>query len=77
MLVLNKENLMAKIKNVSPLGDLSVPALGLTVKAGDVVEVTDEAAASLLEQTENWAAADQAAASMIQTPAAPDAPAAE
>lgn len=68
---------MAKIKNVSPLGDLSVPALGLTVKAGDVVEVTDEAAASLLEQTENWVAADQAAASMIQTPAAPDAPAAE
>jgi len=68
---------MAKIKNVSPLGDLSVPALGLTVKAGDVVEVTDEAAALLLEQTENWAAADQAAASMIQTPAAPDAPAAE
>lgn len=68
---------MAQIKNVSPLGDLSVPALGLTVKAGDIAEVTDEAAASLLAQPENWAAADQAAASVIPTPAAPDSPAAE
>lgn len=68
---------MAKIKNVSPLGDLFVPAFGLTVKAGDVAEVTDEAAVSLLAQPENWAAADQAAASVIPTPAAPDSPAAE
>lgn len=55
---------MAKIKNISPLGDLDVPALGLTVKAGATVDVADDAAASLLEQKDNWAAADKAAASM-------------
>jgi hypothetical protein len=59
---------MAKIKNVSPLGDLVIPALNLTVKAGESVDVADDAAASLLEQTSNWAAADMAAAS-ITTPA--------
>jgi len=59
---------MAKIKNVSPLGDLVIPALGLTVNAGQTVDVADDAAASLLEQTINWVAADMAAAS-ITTPA--------
>lgn len=49
---------MALIKNVSPLGDLDVPALGLHVAAGATVEVSDEAAASLLEQTDVWAAGD-------------------
>ena len=52
---------MAKIKNVSPLGDLSIPSLGLEIKAGATAEVSDEAAALLLAQPENWAAADQAA----------------
>jgi hypothetical protein len=48
---------MAKIKNISPLGDLIIPALNnLVVKAGESVDVSDEAAASLLEQSENWAA---------------------
>ena len=48
---------MAKIKNVSPIGDLVIPALGnLVVKAGESVDVSDEAAASLLEQPENWVA---------------------
>lgn len=65
---------MAKVKNVSPLGDLVVPALGLEVKAGATVELSDEAAASLLAQTDNWAPADKAAAA--STPAKPDAPAA-
>lgn len=58
---------MAKVKNVSELGDLIVPALGLEVKAGAIVEVDDEAAASLLAQPSNWAAADKAAVSV--TPA--------
>ena len=68
---------MAKIKNVSPLGDLVIPALGLTVNAGETVDVAEDAAASLLEQTSNWIAADQAAAKSSTPPtAAPDSPAA-
>ena len=55
---------MAKIKNVSPIGDLVIPALGdLVIKAGEVADVSAEAAASLLEQTENWIAADSASSS--------------
>lgn len=68
---------MAKIKNVSSLGDLIIPALGnLFVKAGEGVDVSDEAAASLLEQPENWVAADKAASSLTPT-AAPDSLAAQ
>lgn len=68
---------MAKIKNISGLGELTVPALNITVKAGATVEVSDEAAASLLEQVTNWAPADQAALKAIPTnEAAPDVPAA-
>jgi hypothetical protein len=69
---------MAKIKNVSPLGDLYIPALNATVKAGAILEVAADAASSLLEQKENWVAADQAAASVAPTPTdtAPAAPAA-
>lgn len=44
------------IKNISPLGDLVVPALGLEVAAGAVVTIKDdEIAAGLLEQTDTWA----------------------
>jgi hypothetical protein len=64
---------MAKIKNISTLGDLHIPSLGLDVKAGAIVDVSDEAAASLLAQTDNWTAADKAAVSV--TPSTPDAPA--
>jgi len=47
---------MATITNISPLGDLIIPALNnLIVKAGESVDVSDEAAASLLEQSCNWA----------------------
>jgi hypothetical protein len=69
---------MAKIKNISPLGEVIIPALNdLVVGAGAIVEVSDEAAASLLEQTNNWIAADQAAAkSSTSSTAAPDSPAA-
>lgn len=56
---------MAKVKNVSPLGDLVVPSLNLEVKAGATVEVSAEQAALLLEQSENWAAADKAAAAVV------------
>jgi hypothetical protein len=69
---------MPTIKNVSPLGDLVIPALGITVLAGATATVSDEAAASLLEQTENWVAADSTAAAPAptETPstAAPDSP---
>ena len=46
-----------KVRNVSPLGDLDVPVLRRAVAAGEVVEVDDELAANLLEQTANWAPA--------------------
>jgi len=49
---------VAKIKNVSPLGDLYLPALDIDIKAGEVVEVPDELAASMLEQPFNWSAGD-------------------
>jgi hypothetical protein len=52
---------MATITNISPIGDLVIPALNnLVVKAGESAEVSDEAAASLLEQTSNWASAKDA-----------------
>ena len=62
---------MATITNISPLGDLIIPALGnLVVKAGESVDVSDEAAASLLEQTGNWTSAKGAktAAPVDSTP---------
>ena len=59
---------MAKIKNISPLGDLIIPALDdLIVKAGESAEVSDEAAASLLQQPDNWIPADKSAASLVAT----------
>ena len=62
---------MAKIKNVSPLGDLIIPALNnLVIRAGESADVSDEAAASLLAQPENWVAADKAAASIASTDSA-------
>ena len=55
---------MATITNISPLGDLIIPALNnLIVKAGESVDVSDEAAASLLEQSGNWASSKAASAS--------------
>lgn len=45
-----------KVKNVSPLGDVNVPALlGKTlVKAGEVIDVPDEFGKTLLAQPANW-----------------------
>jgi hypothetical protein len=63
---------MPKIKNVSPLGDLIIPALNdLIVKAGESAEVSDEAAASLLQQTENWVSADKSSAASVTKSAEP------
>ena len=49
---------MAFIKNVSPFGDLEVPALGMSILAGETVDVPDEIAQSLLEQPFHWASGD-------------------
>lgn len=39
-----------KFKNVSPLGDLEVPALGRVVKAGEVFDVPASIGESLVAQ---------------------------
>lgn len=39
-----------KIRNVSPLGDLTIPALGRDVAAGEVVDAPDEIAVDLITQ---------------------------
>jgi hypothetical protein len=49
---------VAKIKNVSPFGDLYLPALDTVILAGETVEVPDDLAANLLEQTFHWSAGD-------------------
>ena len=59
---------MATITNISPLGDLIIPALNnLIVKAGESVDVSDEAAASLLEQTGNWASSAARSSAPVDT----------
>lgn len=45
-----------QVRNVSPLGDLYVPALGREVKADELVDVEDEIGERLCEQSSNWAA---------------------
>lgn len=47
---------MKTIVYVGPAAEVEVPALGITVKKGEPVEVEDAAAKTLLEQTSNWAA---------------------
>lgn len=53
---------MPFIRNINPIGDVEVPLLRRVVARGESVEVSDEQAAHLLEQAENWAPADQAEA---------------
>lgn len=64
---------MPIIRNVSPLGDLDVPLLRQIVQAGSEVETTAEHAATLLAQSENFAAVDEdahaIADSLFYTPA--------
>jgi hypothetical protein len=45
---------MARIRNVSAIGALEIPDLGVVVEHGDEIEVTDEVARSLAEQPANW-----------------------
>lgn len=49
---------MAKVKNISTQGDLDVPVLNRVIAYGETVEVPDEIAASMLEQTDVWASGD-------------------
>lgn len=53
---------MPFIRNINPVGDVEVPLLRRIVARGESVEVTDQQAEHLLEQTENWSPADQAEA---------------
>jgi hypothetical protein len=51
---------MMKVKNVSPYGDLDVPALGKIIESGETVEIeNDEIALSLLAQTAHFAPVGQ------------------
>ena len=65
---------MATIKNVSPLGDLEIPALGIIVLAGATADVSDEAAESLLQQGDNWVTGVATSSKNNSTPT-PDVPA--
>ena len=58
---------MAKIKNISALGELDIPSLGIVVAAGATFDVPEDVAAELLLQTENFAPADKAAAKAVET----------
>lgn len=50
-----------KIRNVSPMGDKYLPALGVEVAAGAVVDVEDDGLAqSLCEQESEWQAVGKA-----------------
>lgn len=53
---------MAKVKNTSPFGDLFVPTLGVEVAFGEVIDVADDVAASLLEQPFHWSQGDSKSA---------------
>lgn len=50
---------MPHIRNINPLGEVHVPLLGRVLGADEVVEVTDEQAARLLEQVGNYEQADE------------------
>lgn len=67
---------MATIKNVSPLGDLEIPSLNITVLAGQTAEVSDSDATLLLLQTDVWQSVD-AKTSKSNNNSAPVEPAAE
>ena len=45
---------MVKFKNVSPSGDLEVPALGRVIAAGEVFDVPADLADGFAEQPTNW-----------------------
>jgi hypothetical protein len=47
-----------KFRNVSPLGDLFIPAIGRQVDAGEEFEATGDVAQSLLKQSEHYERTD-------------------
>lgn len=47
---------MAILRNINPVGDIDLPVLGRTIRAGEEFEVADEIAAVLLEQVGNYEA---------------------
>lgn len=49
---------MPTLRNISPLGALRIPAYGIRVGRGETFEVTDEQAADLLKQADNFEAVD-------------------
>ena len=51
------------IRNVSPLGALDIPALGLVIDADAIFTVPDDVAAALLEQPSNFVAVQDIPAS--------------
>jgi hypothetical protein len=58
---------MPKIKNISPFGDLDVPLLGRVFEHGSIIEVTDEQAAVLLMQEDNFQAWGPDARKVLET----------
>lgn len=46
---------MSKFRNVSPLGDLEVPVLGVVVKAGESVDVPADLVDGFVAQPDVWA----------------------
>lgn len=62
---------MAKIKNVSSLGDLVIPVLNLEVPAGATVDVPDEWVESLLAQPSNWVSGESKSNKSIPDAATP------
>jgi hypothetical protein len=60
---------MKTLKNISPLGDLFIPAINTTVPFGETFEVSDEIASSLAEQTESFQTATKNEKTQtVQTP---------
>ena len=51
---------MPTIRNVNPIGDVDVPLLRRVVARGEAVDVTDDQAARLLPQQDNWVLVDAA-----------------
>jgi len=64
---------MTQFRNVSPIGDLDVPALGQIVEAGEVFNVPDELHDYFAAQPENFA--PTAPPAPPEKPSKPDKPA--
>lgn len=48
---------MPSLINTNPLGEVDLPLIGRSLARGEVFDVTDEQAAGLLEQVDNYALA--------------------